>query len=113
LGETTSSTWGKCKSGSFYTQEDSFYPRQKVFGLKEANLILPQMLISFSPSGLATILPQEVCSLLPPKEYCKKKQIREREGESEEGKKVIWCEELRKYGGVFIGGNGSIGYKHN
>jgi len=39
---------------------------------------------------------------------------REREGESEEGEKVIWCEELgRKYGGVFIGGNGSIGYKHH
>jgi len=71
------------------------------------------MLISFSPSGIATILPQEVCSLLPPKEYWKKKERREREGESEEGEKVIWCEELGKYGGVFIGGNDSIGYKHH
>jgi len=26
---------------------------------------------------------------------------------------VIWCEELGKYGGVFIGGNGSIGCKHH
>jgi len=26
------------------------------------------------------------------------------EGESEDGAKVIWCEEIRKYGGVFIGG---------
>jgi len=26
------------------------------------------------------------------------------EGESEDGAKVIWREEIRKYGGVFIGG---------
>ena len=38
---------------------------------------------------------------------------REREGESEEGEKVIWCEKLRKYGGAFIGGNGSISYKYH
>jgi len=51
---------------------------------------------------------------LPPKRLLtKKKKNREREGESEEGEKVIWCEELGKYGGVFIGGNGSIGYKHH
>jgi len=42
-----------------------------------------------------------------PKETIDKKK--NREGESEEGEKVIWCEELGKYGGVFIGGNGSIG----
>ena len=35
------------------------------------------------------------------------------EGEGEEGEKVIWCEEIGKYGGVFIGGNGSIGYNHH
>jgi len=42
-----------------------------------------------------------------------KEKKREIEGESEEGEKVIWCEEIRKYGGVFIGGNDSIGYKHH
>jgi len=42
-----------------------------------------------------------------------KKKEKEREGESEEGEKVIWYEELGKYGGVFIGGNSSIGYKHH
>jgi len=41
------------------------------------------------------------------------KKKREIEGESEEGEKVIWCEEIRKYGGVFIGGNGSVGYKNH
>jgi len=46
-----------------------------------------------------------------PKETIDKKK--KREGESEEAEKVIWCEELGKYGGVFIGGNGSIGYKHH
>jgi len=35
----------------------------------------------------------------------KKKERRETEGESEEREKVIWCEEIWKYGGVFIGGN--------
>jgi len=38
----------------------------------------------------------------------KRKKRREIEGESEEGEKVIWCEEIGKYGGVFIGENGSI-----
>ena len=72
------------------------------------------MLISFSPSGLATILPQEVCSLFPPKEYWrKKKERREIEGESEDGEKVIWCEEIGRYRGVFIGGNSSFGYKYH
>jgi len=33
----------------------------------------------------------------------KKKRRRERGGESEEGEKEIWCEEIEKYGGVFIG----------
>ena len=29
------------------------------------------------------------------------------------GENVRWCEEMRNFGGVFIGGNGSIGYnKH-
>ena len=28
------------------------------------------------------------------------------------GEKVIWCEELGKYGGLFIGENDSISYKH-
>ena len=35
------------------------------------------------------------------------------EGESEEGEKVIWCEEIGKYGEVFISENGSISYKHH
>ena len=26
---------------------------------------------------------------------------------------MIWCEEIGKYGGVFIGGNGSVGYNHH
>ena len=26
---------------------------------------------------------------------------------------MIWCEEMGKYGGVFIGGNGSIGYNYH
>jgi len=26
---------------------------------------------------------------------------------------VIWCEEIRKYEGVFIGGNGNIGYNNH
>ena len=43
----------------------------------------------------------------------KKKERREIEGESEEGEKVIWCEEIGKYEGVFIGGNGSIGYNYH
>jgi len=53
---------------------------------------------------------------LPPKRKEtteKEKKKREIEGESEEGEKVIWCEEIGKYGGVFIGENGSIGYKHH
>ena len=32
---------------------------------------------------------------------------------SEQGEKVIWCEEIWKYGAVFIGGNGSIGYNNH
>ena len=43
----------------------------------------------------------------------KKKERREIEGESEEIEKVIWCEEIGKYEGVFIGENGSIGYKYH
>jgi len=50
---------------------------------------------------------------LPPKRVLKKKTRREIEGESEEGGKVIWCEEIGKYRGVFIGGNDSIGYKYH
>jgi len=41
------------------------------------------------------------------------KKKREREGESEEGEKMIWCAELGMYGGVFIGGNDNIDYKHH
>ena len=26
---------------------------------------------------------------------------------------MIWCEKIGKYVGVFIGGNGSIGYNHH
>jgi len=26
---------------------------------------------------------------------------------------VIWCEEIGKYRGVFIGENGSVGYNHH
>jgi hypothetical protein len=36
------------------------------------------MLISFSPSGLVTILPQEVSSLLPPKRLLKKRKKEEK-----------------------------------
>jgi len=54
---------------------------------------------------------------LPPKRKetieKRKEKNREIEGESEEVEKVIWCEEIGKYEGVFIGGNGSIGYKHH
>jgi len=42
-----------------------------------------------------------------------KRRRREIERESEEGEKVIWCEEIGKYGGVFIGENGSIGYNNH
>jgi len=52
---------------------------------------------------------------LPPK--CKntktKQRIFIRERVSEEGEKVICCEELGKYEGVFIGENSSIGCKHH
>jgi len=30
-----------------------------------------------------------------------------------EGEKVIWCEEIGKYEGVFIGENGSISYNRH
>jgi len=40
-----------------------------------------------------------------------KKERREIEGESEKGEKVIWCEEIGKYGEVFLGGN--VGYNHH
>ena len=43
----------------------------------------------------------------------KKRRRRKIEGESEEGEKVIWCEEIGKYGGVFIGENGSISYNNH
>jgi len=26
---------------------------------------------------------------------------------------MIWCEEIGKYGGVFIGGNSNVGYNHH
>jgi len=45
------------------------------------------------------------------RDYLKKR--REIEGESEEGEKVIWCEEIGKYGGVFICQNGSISYNYH
>jgi len=41
------------------------------------------------------------------------RERREIEGESEEGEKVIWCEEIGKYEGVFISGNGSLGYNNH
>ena len=68
-----------------------------------------------SQLGYSLFYPEEVWSLLPPKrkETIEKKKKREIEGDSEEGEKVIWCEEMWKYGGVFIGGNDSIGYKHH
>lgn len=50
---------------------------------------------------------------MPPKRILKKENRREIEGESEEGEKVRWCEKIGKYGGVFIGGNGSVGYNHH
>jgi len=76
-------------------------------GLKKTDLNLSQGSIT-SPSRLLTILPRRTLISFTPKETIDKKKKIEREGESEEGEKVIWCEELRKYGGVFIGGNGSI-----
>jgi len=83
-------------------------------GLKKANLNLSQGSIT-SPSRLLTFLPQRSLITFAPKETIdkKKRKRRERVGESEEGEKVIWCEKLGKYEGVFIGGNGSIGYKHH
>jgi len=80
-------------------------------GLNKADLNLSQGSIS-SPSWLLPILPRRSLITFAPKETIDKKK-REREGESEEGEKVIWCEELGKYGGVFTGGNDSIGYKHH
>ena len=67
---------------------------KKFFGKKKQIWFYPKCW-SFSLSGLTTILLQEVCSLLPPKEYWKKKEKRrEIEWESEDGEKVIWCEEI-------------------
>jgi len=43
----------------------------------------------------------------------KKKRRRERGGESEESLNVRWCEEMGKFGGVFIGGNGKINYNYH
>jgi len=70
------------------------------------------MVDHFPKSVTHYFTPKEVWSLLPQKRLLKKKR-REIEGESEEGKKVIWCEELGKYGGVFIDENGSICYKYH
>jgi len=49
------------------------------------------------------------------RDYWKEEEKKEREieGECEEGEKVIWCEEMGKYGVVFIGGNGSISYNYH
>jgi len=74
-------------------------------------------LITFSPSRLATIylkidhfIPQRGKKRL---ETIEKKKKRNRGRESEEGEKVIWCEEIGKYGRVFISGNGNVGYKNH
>jgi len=72
------------------------------------------MLISFSPSRLVTILPKKSDHFIPQRGKKRLETIEKKiEGESEEGEKVIWCEEIGKYGGVFIGGNGSIGYNYH
>jgi len=42
----------------------------------------------------------------------KKKRRREIGVESEESLNVRWCEEIEKFGGVFIGENGKIGYNY-
>jgi len=34
-------------------------------------------------------------------------------GEGERGENVRWCEEMGKFEGVFIGGNGNKGYTYN
>jgi len=47
------------------------------------------------------------------RDLLKNKKKKRNRGGSEEGEKVIWCEEIWKYGGVFIGGNGSIGYNNH
>jgi len=95
----------------FLPQEILFTNGKRFLGLKKADLnlskgrSLPQVDYSlfYHRRSLITFDPKETID----------KKKREREGESEEGEKVIWCEELGKYGGVSIGGNGSIGYKHH
>ena len=75
-------------------------------------------MMSFSLNLTDHYLPQQGCSLytymgktsLETIEAKKKKRKRGREWE---GEKVIWWEELGKYGGVFISENDSIGYKHH
>jgi len=90
---------------------------KKKFGVKKENLLLSQWLITFSPIWLATIylktdhfIPQRRKKRLETIEENKRREI---EGESGEGEKVIWCEEIGKYEGVFIGENGSVGYKNH
>jgi len=112
LGENASSILGlNLNLGFFLPQEILFAHGKKFMGLKKTDLNLSQGSIT-SPSRLLTILPRRSLITFAPKETIDKKK-KEREGESEEGEKVIWCEESGKYGGVFIGGNCSTGYKHH
>ena len=75
------------------TQSDSFFPRK----LLTTHHFIPII-------GLFPFLHQN-------KEGKKRRFI---EGESEEeSENVRWCEEIGKFGGVFIGGNDSIGYNYH
>jgi len=53
-------------------------------------------MMSFSPTRLTTIYPNKAAHYIPKgvklaERLLKQKRRREREGESEEGEKVIWC----------------------
>jgi len=42
-----------------------------------------------------------------------KKKRREIGGECQESLNVSWCEEMKRFGGVFIGENSKIGYNYH
>jgi len=86
---TAKSFWVKRSKFNFTPNVDLFFPKQ------DSHYFALRSLLTFAPKRIL------------------KKERKKREGESEEGEKLIWCEELGKYGGVFIGGNCSIGCKQH
>ena len=106
FGGNTSSTLGlNLNLVPFIPQKDSFYPRLKVFRVKRSKFNSIPRVDHFLQLTIYLKtdhhLPQMTRDLLKKK----KRKI--------EGEKVIWCEEIWKYGAVFIGGNGSIGYNNH